>query len=101
MNTEITEAGKKLNLEELGINTDISKAQLVTKDKVVEQINTELHTDLLNETTRNQVIRDINGLVQLPADIVRAIQATTENEGSNFLDNLVGTLRNTDANLIK
>jgi hypothetical protein len=68
---------------------------------MVEQINTELHTDLLNETTRNQVIRDINGLIQLPADIVRAIQATTENEGSNFLDNLVGILRNTDANLIK
>ena len=51
--------------------------------------------------TRNQVIKDLNGLVQLPADIVRAIQATAENEGSNFLDNLVGTLRNTDANLIK
>ena len=51
--------------------------------------------------TRNQVIKDLNGLVQLPADIVRAIQATAENKGSNFLDNLVGTLRNTDANLIK
>ncbi|MDR2879254.1 MAG: hemagglutinin repeat-containing protein, partial [Fusobacteriales bacterium] len=99
VNTEVTEAGKKLNLEELGINTDINKAQIVTKDKVVEQIDTELHTDLLNETTRNQVIRDINGLVQLPADIVRAIQATTENEGSNFLDNLVGVLRSTDADM--
>ena len=101
VNTEVTEAGKKLNLEELGINTDINKAQVVTKDQVVEQIDTVLHTDLLNETTRNQVIKDLNGLVQLPADIVRAIQATAENEGSNFLDNLVGTLRNTDANLIK
>ena len=99
VNTEITEAGKKLNLEELGINTDINRAQVVTKDEVVEQIDTVLHTDLLNETTRNQVIKDLNGLVQLPADIVRAIQATTENEGSNFLDNLVGTLRNTDADM--
>ena len=101
VNTEITEAGKKLNLEELGINTDINKSQVVTKDQVVEQIDTVLHTDLLNETTRNQVIKDLNGLAQLPADIERAIQATAENEGSNFLDNLVGTLRNTDANLIK
>ena len=101
VNTEVTEAGKKLNLEELGINTDITKAQVVTKDEVVEQIDTVLHTDLLNETTRNQFIRDMNGLAQLPGDIVRAIQATTENEGSNFFDNLVGTLRNTDANLIK
>ncbi|MCP1223934.1 hemagglutinin repeat-containing protein, partial [Sebaldella sp. S0638] len=101
VNTEVTEAGKKLNLDELGINTDINKAQVVTKDKVVEQIDTTLHTDLINETTRNQVIKDLNGLAQLPGDIIRAIQVTTENEGSNFLDNLVGTLRNTDANLIK
>ncbi len=101
VNTEITEAGKKLNLEELGINTDINKAQIVTKDQVVEQIDTVLHTDLLNETTRNQFIKDLNGLVQLPADIIKAISITSAVEGSNFLDNLVGTLRNTDANLIK
>ena len=43
----------------------------------------------------------MNGLAQLPGDIVRAIQVTTENKDSNFFDNLVGTLRNTDANLIK
>jgi filamentous hemagglutinin len=36
INTEVTEAGKKLNLEELGINTDINKAQTVTKDEVTE-----------------------------------------------------------------
>ena len=46
--------------EELGINTDISKAQVITKDKVVEQIDTKLHTDLLNETTRNQVIKEVD-----------------------------------------
>ena len=59
VNTEVTEAGKKLNLEELGINTDISKAQVVTKDEVVEQIDTNLHTDLLNEGTRNQFVEDV------------------------------------------
>nr|WP_256478730.1 hemagglutinin repeat-containing protein [Sebaldella sp. S0638] len=99
VNTEVTEAGKKLNLEELGINTDITKAQVVTKDKVVEQIDTEIHTDLLNETTRNQFIKDVNGLVQLPGDIIKAIQVTMNNEESNFLDNLVGTLRNTDSDM--
>ena len=56
---------------------------------------------MLNETTRNQFIKDLNGLVQLPADIIKAISITSAVEGSNFLDNLVGTLRNTDANLIK
>ena len=59
VNTEVTEAGKKLNLEELGINTDISKAQVVTKDEVVEQIDTNLHTDLLNEGTRKQSTEDV------------------------------------------
>ncbi|MDR2880039.1 MAG: hypothetical protein LBV03_09010, partial [Fusobacteriales bacterium] len=58
VNTEVTEAGKKLNLEELGINTDISKAQIVTKDEVTEQIDTNLHTDLLNTTTRQQLAED-------------------------------------------
>ncbi|MCP1226169.1 hemagglutinin repeat-containing protein [Sebaldella sp. S0638] len=58
VNTEVTEAGKKLNFEELGINTDISKAQVVTKDEVVEQIDTNLHTDLLNTTTRQQLAED-------------------------------------------
>nr|MBP9479668.1 hypothetical protein [Sebaldella sp.] len=58
VNTEVTEAGKKLNLEELGINTDINKAQIVIKDEVVEQIDTNLHTDLLNTTTRQQFMED-------------------------------------------
>jgi filamentous hemagglutinin len=58
VNTEVTEAGKKLNLEELGINTDISKSQIVTKDEVVEQVDTNLHTDLLNTTTRQQLAED-------------------------------------------
>ena len=64
----------------------------MTKDEVVEQIDAVLHTDLLNETTRNQFIKYLNGLVQLLGDIVRAIQATAENEDSNFFDNLVVTL---------
>ena len=59
VNTEVTEAGKKLNLEEMGINTDINKAQVVTKDEVVEQIDTNLHTDLLNTTTRQQFTEDV------------------------------------------
>ena len=90
VNTEITEAEKKLNLEELGINTDINKAQIVTKDEVVEQIDTVLHTDLLNETTRNQVVKDIKGLINTPGDIIAAIQNSKGDQ--NFLDELKGTI---------
>ena len=99
MNTEVTENGVKLDLDKLGINTDIAKAQVVTKDEVVDQINTTLHTDLINTTTRNQVIMDINGLINLPGDVIKAALAVDKNEGSNFLDNLVGTLRSTDSDM--
>ena len=100
VNTEITENGVKLDLEKLGINTDITKAQVVTKDEVVDQINTVLHTDLINTTTRNQVIQDINGLINLPGDIIKAAIVTGNHEGSNFLDNLVGTLKATDSDMV-
>ena len=73
VNTEVTEAGKKLNLEELGINTDINKAQIVTKDEVVEQIDTNLHTDLLNTTTRAAFLSDIKKAADGIGDIGAAI----------------------------
>lgn len=38
VNTVVVENGQEINLEERGINTDINKAQVVTKDDVVEQI---------------------------------------------------------------
>ena len=60
VNTEVTEAGKKLDLDELGINTDINKAQVITKDDVVEQIDTKLHTDLLNSGKVKDLINDLN-----------------------------------------
>ena len=45
----VIENNKEINLEERRINTDIEKAQVITKDDVVEQIDTVLHTDLLNK----------------------------------------------------
>ncbi len=94
VNTEITENGIKLDLEKLGINTDITKVQVVTKDEVVDQINTVIHTDLLNETTRNQVIKDVKGLINTPGDIIVAIQNSKGDQ--NFLDELKGTIGKSD-----
>jgi filamentous hemagglutinin len=73
VNTEVTEAGSKLNLEELGINTDINKAQVVTKDEVVEQIDTNLHTDLLNEGTRKQFAEDVRKAGHGIVDIIDSV----------------------------
>ena len=74
-NTEITENGVKLDLEKLGINTDI------TKDEVVEQIDTVIHTDLINTTTRNQVMVDILQTGALVPEVVQGIKEGINNPG--------------------
>ncbi|MDR2879373.1 MAG: hypothetical protein LBV03_05625, partial [Fusobacteriales bacterium] len=94
VNTEVTEAGKKLNLEELGINTDISKSQVVTKDEVTEQIDTNLHTDLLNTTTRQQLAEDTrkagHGILDIidsaGRDNLRYEEARTERYGQYYIE---------------
>ena len=85
VNTEVTEAGKKLDLDELGINTDINKAQVITKDEVVEQIDTVLHTDLGNQKVRDQFVEDILKTGSLVPEIVQGIQEGTKNEGETIL----------------
>ena len=84
-NTEITENGVKLDLEKLGINTDITKAQVVTKDEVVEQIDTVIHTDLINTTTRNQVMEDILKTGALVPEIAQGIKEGLNNPGETVL----------------
>ena len=60
VNTLVIENGQEINLEERGINTDISKAQVITKDDVVEQIDTILHSDLLNSGKVKDLINNLN-----------------------------------------
>ena len=59
-NTVIRENSKEINLEERGINTDIEKAQVMTKDEVVDPIDTVLHTDLLNKDKRENLKNDLS-----------------------------------------
>jgi filamentous hemagglutinin len=85
VNTEVTEAGKKLDLEELGINTDINKAQVITKDEVIEQIDTVLHTDLGNQKVRDQFVEDILKTGSLVPEIIQGIQEGIKNDGETIL----------------
>ncbi|MBP9479826.1 MAG: hemagglutinin repeat-containing protein, partial [Sebaldella sp.] len=94
VNTEVTENGVKLDLDKLGINTDITKSQVVTKDEVVEQIDTVLHTDLANKAVRDEVIKDVKGLINTPGDIIAAAQNSKGNQ--NFFDELKGTIGKSD-----
>ena len=54
VNTEFEIAGESKTAEELGFNTDLEKAQVITKaeDKVLDA---ELHTDLLNQSERDKI----------------------------------------------
>ena len=92
VNTEVTEAGKKLDLEELGINTDINKAQVITKDEVVEQIDTVLHTDLGNQKVRDQFVEDILKTGSLVPEIVEGIKEGLNNDGQTVAGQIANNL---------
>ncbi|MGF6907844.1 hypothetical protein [Fusobacterium sp. PH5-44] len=46
VNSIAYENGVKVNFEERGINTSLDNAQVITRDKEIEQIDTTLHTDI-------------------------------------------------------
>ncbi len=91
VNTVVIENGKEINLEERGINTDIEKAQVITKDDVVEQIDTVLHTDLLNKEKRKELVNDLNTIIGNLGDI--------KNEVANIYDTAISKIANNDKNL--
>ena len=54
LNTDFEISGKKTSAEDLGFNTDISKAQEKTKDEE-RHLDADLHTDLIGEDKRNEI----------------------------------------------
>ena len=54
INTDFEISGKKTSAEDLGFNTDISKAQEKTKDEE-RHLDADLHTDLFGEDKRNEI----------------------------------------------
>ena len=78
-NVKLRENGEEVDLEGRGINTDITKAQVITKDDVVDPIDTVLHTDLLNKDKREELKNDINTLVENGEIIGTAIGIKLDN----------------------
>ncbi|MEH1740764.1 hemagglutinin repeat-containing protein [Fusobacterium varium] len=54
VNTDFIVKGDNKTAEELGFNTDLSKAQVITKDED-KILDAELHTDLLNKSEREKI----------------------------------------------
>ena len=92
VNTEVTEKGVKLDLEKLGINTDITKAQVVTKDEVVEQIDTVLHTDMGNKTVRDAFTEDLLKTGALIPEVVQGIKEGINNPGETVLGQIANNM---------
>ena len=56
MNTDFIVKGDNKTAEELGFNTDLDKAQVITKDED-KVLDAELHTDLLNQSERDKIVK--------------------------------------------
>ena len=56
VNTDFIVKEDNKTAEELGFNTDLSKAQVITKDED-KVLDAELHTDLLNQSERDKIVK--------------------------------------------
>ena len=76
INTDFEISGKKTSAEELGFNTDINKAQEVTKDEE-KHLDAELHTDLLGKDKQEE-LKKAGGIIK---DIGTALTSTKDTRG--------------------
>ena len=89
LNTDFEISGKKTSAEDLGFNTDISKAQEKTKDEE-RHLDAELHTDLLGKDKQEE-LKKAGGII---SDLTTALgnkgqTDALENKGKtegNFLE---------------
>ncbi|KDE60943.1 hypothetical protein FUSO3_11535, partial [Fusobacterium necrophorum BL] len=80
LNTDISLRGKEVNAEDLGFNTDITKAQEVTKDEE-KHVDVELHTDLIGEDKQEE-LKKAGGIL---GDIRTAFTSADKTRG-DFLE---------------
>jgi len=89
INADFEISGKKTSAEDLGFNTDIDKAQEITKDKE-KHLDAELHTDLLGKDKQEE-LKKAGGII---SDLTTALgnkgqTDAVENKGKtegNFLE---------------
>ena len=80
LNTDFEISGKKTSAEDLGFNTDINKAQEVTKYEE-RHLDAELHTDLLGKDKQEE-LKKAGGII---SDLTTALVNKDKSEG-NFLE---------------
>ncbi|WP_338950067.1 hemagglutinin repeat-containing protein [Fusobacterium nucleatum] len=80
INTDFEISGKKTSAEDLGFNTDISRAQEKTKDEE-RHLDAELHTDLLGKDKQEE-LKKAGGII---SDLTTALGNKSKTEG-DFLE---------------
>ena len=80
INTDFEISGKKTSAEDLGFNTDINKAQEITKDEE-KHLDAELHTDLLGKDKQEE-LKKAGGII---SDLTTALGNKSKTEG-DFLE---------------
>jgi len=80
INTEFVVAGEKKSSEELGLTTDLEKAQVITKDEE-HSFSATLPTDLLNKEVREQVTEGL----QFIGDVTTGL---TSQQEANLIDKI-------------
>ena len=96
-NVIVNTGSGQVDLASKGINTDVSKAQEVTKDEETH-IDIDIPTDLLNSKTRDEFFESLSKLVATPGDIIAAVQSLGS-PGENFFYNLEGMFAHTDGKI--
>jgi|GEM_PF-350451 len=80
INADFEISGKKTSAEDLGFNTDIDKAQEITKDEE-KHLDAELHTDLLGKDKQEE-LKKAGGII---SDLTTALGNKSKTEG-DFLE---------------
>lgn len=90
VNTEFIVQGENKSAEELGFNTDLNKAQVITKDEN-KVLDADLHTDLLDKDERDKIVE----AGQKIKDLVEATVKTNDGGIFNtYKENRFGNLFN-------
>ena len=100
-NTIAYEGGVKVDFDARDINTSLENAQLITRDKTIDQINTSLHTDMLNKDVRQNFVIDFLKTTTLLPQVAKGIgEGLDKNNSYNIFGQLANNLGKNGFNIV-
>ena|GEM_PF-5982274 len=100
-NTIAYEGGVKVDFDARDINTSLENAQLITRDRTIDQINTSLHTDMLNKDVRQNFVIDFLKTTTLLPQVAKGIgEGLDKNNSYNIFGQLANNLGKNGFNIV-